>query len=49
LGHIEGYAGKLRMTPVKACMHVLDETEKVLGLILRGAEGEGTTLDACAA
>ena len=34
--YIEEYAKKLKMTPITACMQVLDETEQVLNLILKG-------------
>jgi hypothetical protein len=34
--YIEGYAGKLNITPYSACLKVMSETEKVLNLILKG-------------
>jgi hypothetical protein len=33
--YIKGYAEMLKMSAVKACLYVLDETEKVLNLILK--------------
>ena len=36
--YIERYAGKISMSPHKACLKVLSETEKVLKLILKGGE-----------
>jgi len=41
--YIERYAGQIKMTPHKACMKVISDTEKVLGLILGAPE---TTLNA---
>ena len=38
--YIEEYAGKMNKSPITACMQVLDETEKVLNLILKGGENE---------
>ena len=32
--YIEDYAAKMNKTPITACIEVLDETEKVLNLIL---------------
>ena len=34
--YIEKYAGKINMSPYKACLKVMSETEKVLNLILKG-------------
>ncbi len=34
--YIEKYAGKLDMSPISACMRVMNETEKVINLILKG-------------
>ena len=37
--YIERYAEKLNMSPISACMRVMNETEKVINLILKGGEG----------
>ena len=36
--YIERYAGKIKMSPYSACIKVLSETEKVLGLILKNGK-----------
>jgi hypothetical protein len=38
--YIEKYAEKMKKSPITACMQVLDETEKVLNLILKGGKNE---------
>jgi antirestriction protein ArdC len=37
--YIEKYAEKIKMSPYKACLKVMSETEKVLNLILKGEDG----------
>ena len=37
--YIEEYAGEINMSPYKACLKVMSETEKVLNLILKGDDG----------
>ena len=37
--YIEKYAEKIKMSPYKACLKVMSETEKVLNLILKGDDG----------
>ena len=36
--YIEHYAEKIKMSPYAACLKVLGETEKVMGLILTGTQ-----------
>ena len=38
--YIDGYAAKLKMSAHTACLKVLSDTEKVLTLILKGAEND---------
>jgi len=42
--YIKGYAEKINMSPHKACLKVLSDTEKVLNLILHGKQ-EGITIE----
>jgi antirestriction protein ArdC len=37
--YIEKYAGRINMSPYRACLKVMSETEKVLNLILKGDDG----------
>lgn len=47
--YIEGYAQKIKASPYSACLKVMSETEKVLNLILKGAETGIQTQDKLAA
>jgi len=38
--YIEKYAGKMKQSPITACMQLLDETVKVLNLILKGGNND---------
>jgi len=42
--YIDGYAKKLKMSAYSACVQVLQETEQVLNLILKGGEEESASI-----